>query len=118
MNQMSLDIYGLDLQPGGLLIVDSTFVQEVPAQGRTFAIPFTELARDRIGKVMTANIVALGALAALTGAVSLKSLETAVLARVPPGTEELNKQALAAGLEAAERLLRQPAPQEFSPMET
>jgi len=107
MNQMSLDIYGLDLAPGGLLIVDSTFVQEVPAQGRTFAIPFTELARDRIGKVMTANIVALGALAALTGAVSLRSLETAVLARVPPGTEELNRKALAAGIEAAERLLRE-----------
>jgi len=112
MNQMSLDLYGLDLQPGGLLIVDSTFVKEVPALGRTFAIPFTELARDRIGKVMTANIVALGALAALTGAVSLKSLETAVLARVPKGTEELNKQALAAGVAAAEAAGPVSAPEE------
>ncbi len=50
---------------------------------------------------MAANIVALGALAQLTGAVSLASLEAAVLARVPKGTEDLNRQALAAGVAAA-----------------
>ena len=51
---------------------------------------------------MAANIVALGALAQLTGAVSLESLEAAVLARVPKGTEDLNRRALAAGVNAAE----------------
>jgi 2-oxoglutarate ferredoxin oxidoreductase subunit gamma len=40
---------------------------------------------------MAANIVALGALIQLTGAVSLPSLESAVLARVPQGTEDLNR---------------------------
>jgi 2-oxoglutarate ferredoxin oxidoreductase subunit gamma len=109
MNQKSLDTYVFDLKPGGLLIVDATFVrevQEIPDHQRVFAIPCTELARDRLGKVMVANIVALGALAALSGAVTLKALESAVLARVPRGTEELNQQALAAGVEAAQRLLR------------
>jgi 2-oxoglutarate ferredoxin oxidoreductase subunit gamma len=51
---------------------------------------------------MAANIVALGALAQLTGAVSLESLTAAVLARVPKGTEDLNRQALAAGVAAAQ----------------
>ncbi len=50
--------------------------------------------------------IALGALAALTGVVSLKSLEAAVLARVPAGTEELNKKALEAGIEAAKSYLQ------------
>jgi 2-oxoglutarate ferredoxin oxidoreductase subunit gamma len=115
MNQKSLEVYGSDLKPGGLLIVDSTFVlevQEIPDHQRVFAIPFTTIARDRLGKVMVANIVALGALAVLSGAVSVHGLETAVLARVPPGTRDLNQQALAAGIAAATRLLQeeQPAP--------
>jgi 2-oxoglutarate ferredoxin oxidoreductase subunit gamma len=105
MNQKSLDTYMVDLKPEGLLIVDATLVGETPA-GRVVAIPFTRLARE-LGKEMAANIVALGALAALTKAVSLKSLETAVLARVPKGTEELNKKALAAGVAAAKPFLRQ-----------
>ena len=107
MNQQSLVAYVSDLQPGGLLLVDATFVREIPDHHRVFAIPFTEIAREQVGKVMAANIVALGALAALSGAVTLKSLETAVLARVPPGTAELNKKALAAGAQAAAQLLRQ-----------
>jgi 2-oxoglutarate ferredoxin oxidoreductase subunit gamma len=79
--------------------VDATLVPEVP-RDRFIAIPFTHLARE-LGKEMAANIVALGALAALTGAVTLDSLEKAVLGRVPKGTEELNKKALAAGVAAA-----------------
>jgi len=107
MNQQSLEAYVFDLQPGGLLLVDATLVREIPDHHRVFAIPFTEIAREQVGQVMTANLVALGALAALTNAVTLESLETAVLGRVPPGTAELNKKALAAGAEAAAQLLSQ-----------
>ncbi len=103
LNQASLDAYGQDLKPGGLLLVDATFVreiQEIPDHQRLVAIPFTELAREVTGKVVSANIVALGALAVLTGAVSLKALQAAVLARVPPATAELNQRALDAGVDA------------------
>jgi 2-oxoglutarate ferredoxin oxidoreductase subunit gamma len=101
LNQKSLDTYMLDVKPGGLLLVDADLVQEAPAS-RTVAVPFTRIAREQLGRVMVANIVALGALAQLTGAVTLEGLEAAVLARVPKGTEELNKQALAAGVAAAQ----------------
>ena len=100
MNQKSLDAYSSDLKPGGLLLVDADLVREVPA-GRALAVPFTRIARD-LGKVMAANIVALGALAQLTGVVSFKSLTAAVLARVPKGTEALNREALEAGVAAAQ----------------
>jgi 2-oxoglutarate ferredoxin oxidoreductase subunit gamma len=99
LNQKSLDAYIVDLNPGGLLLVDADLVREFPAS-RSLALPFTRMARN-LGKVMAANIMALGALAQLTGVVSLKSLEAAVLARVPQGTEELNRRALAAGVAAA-----------------
>jgi 2-oxoglutarate ferredoxin oxidoreductase subunit gamma len=95
-----LDTFMPDLKPGGLLLVDADLVHEAPATG-TVALPFTRIARE-LGRAMAANIVALGALIQLTGAVSLQSLEAAVLARVPKGTEELNRQALAAGVAVAE----------------
>ena len=99
LNQKSLEAFSADLKPGGLLLVDADLVQEAPA-GRVLALPFTRIARE-LGRAMAANIVALGALVQLTGAVSLDSLTTAVLARVPKGTEDLNRQALAAGVAAA-----------------
>lgn len=52
---------------------------------------------------MVANIVALGALTQLTSIVSVKSMEGAVLGRVPKGTEKLNRDALKAGISAAKR---------------
>ncbi len=100
LNQKSLEAFSLDLKPGGLLLVDADLVKEVPGAGAV-ALPFTRIARE-LGRAMVANIVALGALAQLTGAVSLESLEAAVLARVPKGTEDLNRRALAAGVNAAE----------------
>jgi 2-oxoglutarate ferredoxin oxidoreductase subunit gamma len=103
MNQKSLDAYIGDLKPGGALLVDADLVTEVPLS-QAVAVPFTRIAREELGKTMVANIVALGALAQLTGAVSLASLEAAVLARVPKGTEDLNKKALAAGARAVKPL--------------
>ena len=103
LNQMSLDKYLADLKPGGVLLVDADLVQEVPVEGAV-AIPFTRLARE-MGKEMMANIVALGALAAITRAVSPEGLQAAVLARVPPQTRELNEKALEAGLAAGKMFL-------------
>jgi 2-oxoglutarate ferredoxin oxidoreductase subunit gamma len=111
MNQKSCDAYFFDLKPNGMLIVDSTFVKQLPTT-RATALPFTQIARTEVGKEMTANIVALGALATLSRVVSLSSLEAAVLKRVPPGTETLNKTALDAGINAAKRFLQEKAERE------
>jgi 2-oxoglutarate ferredoxin oxidoreductase subunit gamma len=100
LNQKSLEAFSSDLKPGCLLLVDADLVKEAPA-GRVLALPFTRIAREA-GSAMAANIVALGALAQLTGAVTLDSLTAAVLARVPKGTEDLNRGALAAGVAAAQ----------------
>ena len=109
LNQASLDKYLGDLKPGGVLLVDADLVREVPVEGAV-AIPFTRLARE-LGKEMMANIVALGALATITQAVSAAGLRQAVLARVPPQTRELNQKALEAGMAAAGQYLAAGAPQ-------
>lgn len=102
MNQKSCDEFYPDLKPGGLLIVDSTFVSQIPTP-KAFQIPFTRLAREKFGREVVANIIALGALSQFTPIVSAKATESAVLARVPKGTEKLNRDALRAGMNAAKR---------------
>jgi 2-oxoglutarate ferredoxin oxidoreductase subunit gamma len=102
MNQRSCDEFFPDLKPDGMLIVDSTFVTQLPTP-KAFRIPFTRIAREKFQREVVANIVALGALSQLTPIVSAKAVESAVLARVPRGTEKLNRDALRAGVNAAKR---------------
>ena len=102
MNQKSCDEFYPDLKPDGLLIVDSTFVTQIPTP-KAFQVPFTRMAREEFKREVVANIVALGALSQLTSIVSAKAIESAVLARVPKGTEKLNRDALRAGMNAAKR---------------
>jgi 2-oxoglutarate ferredoxin oxidoreductase subunit gamma len=103
MNQKSCDEFYPDLKPEGLLIVDSTFVTQVPTS-KALQVPFTRIAREKLNREVVANIIALGALTQLTPIVSPKAVESAVLARVPKGTEKLNKDALKAGMTAAKRV--------------
>ncbi len=105
MNQKSCDDYYMDLKADGILIVDSTFVTQVPVS-RAYRIPFTRIARENLKKEMVANIVALGAISKLTTIVSPKAIEAAVLARVPKGTEQLNREALRAGMKAAAKVFK------------
>ncbi|HDZ90516.1 MAG: 2-oxoacid:acceptor oxidoreductase family protein [Deltaproteobacteria bacterium] len=102
MNQEACDTYFHDLKTGGLLVVDSTLVRQIPPC-RVAAIPFTKIAREEINKEMVANMVALGAVGELSPVISLKGLEQALMARVPRGTEDINRRALNAGIEAAKR---------------
>jgi 2-oxoglutarate ferredoxin oxidoreductase subunit gamma len=100
MNQKSCDEYYRDLKENGVLIVDSTFVTQVPTS-KAIQIPFTKIARERFRKEIVANIVALGAITEFMDIISPKAMEEAVLARVPKGTEKLNRDALKEGLMAA-----------------
>jgi|UniRef100_A0A7C3Z756 2-oxoglutarate ferredoxin oxidoreductase subunit gamma len=108
LNQEACDTYIFDVKSGGTLIVDSSLVHSLPTT-RAIGLPFTKIAREQLGREMMANIVALGALVTLTGVVSGKNLEAAILARVPKGTEELNKKALQAGIKAAQAYLKSKA---------
>jgi 2-oxoglutarate ferredoxin oxidoreductase subunit gamma len=114
MNQKSCDEFYPDLKPEGLLIVDSTFVTQIPTT-KGFQIPFTRIAREKFKREVVANIIALGALSHLSPMVSPKAMEAAVLARVPKGTEKLNRDALKAGMAAAKKAEKEWMKTEASP---
>lgn len=101
MTQEALNKYSVDLDDNSIVVVDSTFVQDVPESPRkVYSVPITELAKDKCGRELVANIVALGVIGKLTGIVTPASLEAAILDRVPKGTEEMNRLALKTGYEA------------------
>lgn len=106
LTQEACDKYYPDLKEGGMLIIDSTMVTQVPTK-KYYGLPFMRLAREEIGIVMVANVVSLGAIAEITGIVSHDAIRNAVLARAPRGTEEKNKKALELGMDAAKKLLKE-----------
>lgn len=110
LTQEALDKYGKDLRPGGWLVIDSEAVSRVPeGDFRVVRVPFVRLAREKLGKPVVANIIALGVIVRLAKVVSEEGAEQAILARVPRGTEELNRKAFHLGLEVASEIAGVPA---------
>ena len=102
LTQEACDKYSHDLKQGGILLIDSDLVKKQP-QGsfKVVSFPIINTAKNEVGREIVANIVALGAMVALTGVVSKDAAEKAVLSRVPEAFLELNKKAFNLGYEKA-----------------
>jgi 2-oxoglutarate ferredoxin oxidoreductase subunit gamma len=102
LTQEACDKYSHDLKEGGVLLYDDDLITRLP-QGDFKATGFniTNTAKNEVGREIVTNIVALGAMVALTGVVTRENAEKAVLARVPEAFLELNKKAFNLGYEKA-----------------
>lgn len=99
LSQEAADAYINDLVKDGVFIYDSDHVKNPPYfAGTTIGVPFTTLAQEETGRIQTMNVLALGAVAGISGVVSVEAITQAVLEEVPAGTQELNSRALARGL--------------------
>ncbi len=102
MTQEACDKYTHDLKDGGILLVDSDLVKNLPKGNfKIVSFPIINTAKTDVGREIVANIVALGAMVALTGQVSRENAEKAVLSSVPEAFIELNKKAFSIGFEKA-----------------
>lgn len=101
LTQKSYEQYNEGLKDNGILIIDSSVTVAASGNIKIYSVPILESAVKELGKPMVTNIIALGAIVEITKVISKESLEQAVLARVPKGTEELNKKALSLGYEIA-----------------
>jgi 2-oxoglutarate ferredoxin oxidoreductase subunit gamma len=104
MNSDSLPLCEGMVKEGGLLVINSSLVKEEPKRGglKIVKIEATGLA-ERIGNVRFANMVALGALAKLTGALAIAEIEGILKQFFPPDKHRfipMNVQAIQAGAEA------------------
>ena len=102
LNQKSFHKFSPRAGDDCLIIVDSTFVEDV--QGRSaYSYPITRETIKVIGREIVANIVSLNILNTLSGLLDQEALKNSVLARAPKGTEEMNLKALELGEELVKR---------------
>ncbi len=104
LSQAAYDKYAADMKPGGLLIYDSGLVEPDPDDLTVVrcGLPFTQAATDELGKKVVTNIVALGALVAVSGVLPADAVRDAVVSRVPARFKDLNEQAYGLGLRLGE----------------
>ena len=102
MTQEACNKYSDDLKSDGVLLYDSDLVTKLP-EGNFKKVGFNIIntAKNEVGREIVANIVALGAMVALTGQVSRENAEKAVLSSVPEAFLDLNKKAFNTGFEKA-----------------
>jgi 2-oxoglutarate ferredoxin oxidoreductase subunit gamma len=107
MSQGAWSTYGGSIRPGGILILDKDLVSldKEPEGVTIYRVPCTRIAEE-LGRAIVANIVMLGAVAALGGVVAYESMKESVLASIPAGTEGLNISAFDKGFEYGQRLLK------------
>lgn len=108
MNQPSLDKFVRAVEPGGVVLADTTLVASLPepselAEGvRVFAIPATAMAEEN-GLKSLANIILVGKLWEQTQFCSREALDAALAKCVPPRKAHLlepNQRALQLGIDA------------------
>jgi len=98
LTQKSYDEYIDSLKKDGILVVDEKIEIDETLEAKIYRLPILTTAYDKLKKPMVANIVSLGAICNLFNIIDEESLEKAILNRIPPGTEEVNKKAFQEGL--------------------
>ena len=108
MSQPALDQYKDRVIPETTLVIfDATLIPAAPPEfKRTLGIRATEMAEEKLGRALFANIIMLGALAGAAEVVSLKALSKALEGNVPPPTLEKNREALELGFSMAKSEIR------------
>jgi 2-oxoglutarate ferredoxin oxidoreductase subunit gamma len=110
LNQASIAKHGNKIKPGGVCLINSSLVESSAFNRHdveTIYLPMNEIA-IQIGDPRMLNMVALGAYAAITGAVLKSSLEAALKEALPERNHKfipINIQAIEAGTERITRNL-------------
>lgn len=106
LNRPSLEKFEKDVQPGGLLLLNSSLVDLEPKRQdlSVLKIPANELADEKLKNSRVANMIILGAFVERTHAVSMDSVVAALKKVLPEYRHNLiplNRQALEIGADLA-----------------
>ena len=98
MSQPALDSYAASLPDASLLVVDETLVETLPARfTNVHKLPATALAEEKLGMRVAANVVMFGALAKVTGWVTVEACKKALADTFPAKILEKNNSAFDLG---------------------
>jgi len=107
MSQHAYNEYAENVKPGGIMIMDPDMIphEKDLKNVKVFRIPATKIAEE-LGRKIVANIVMLGAFAAITDILDKNAVKESIKANIPKGTEELNLTAFEKGYEHGRTLLK------------
>ena len=105
MSQHAYNEYTDSVKSGGTVIIDPDMIPREKDLGdvKVFRVPATRIAEE-LGKRIVANIVMLGAFAAITEMLGADAVKESIKANIPRGTEELNLKAFEKGYECGKSL--------------
>ncbi len=104
LTQEACDVYLFDLRENGVLIIDTTYVKNLAlAAENTYELPFTEIAQEKLGSIISTNILSLSFMVKITGIVKEESLKQAIAETVKPAFVDINHQAMELGFELAKK---------------
>ena len=103
LSQEACNLYFRNLKPTGFLLVDTTLVPQTPSN-MYWGLPFTSLARDKIGLPQTMNIICLGALSHFLPFMQFANVKKALAGVLPAKILDINVKALTLGHSQAKKL--------------
>lgn len=95
------------LKPRGTLLVDSELVRQSPTNV-FLGLPFTRLAREKVGVPQATNVVALGAVAYLLPFARIEAMRKSLKTALPEKIRDANVKALNLGYQEAKKRFGQP----------
>lgn len=98
LSQLSFQQYCTTVSENCVIMVDESIrIPENFNHKNFYKLPILDTARNKVGKMQTVNIVAVGAINEVLKISSFENMKKAVLMHIPKGTEELNLKALEEG---------------------
>ncbi len=105
LTQESYNTFSPILRPGGLLLVDSKYVNtQKKVDAKHVALPLYDTVMKEIGKPLVFNICMLGALIGISRVVAPESILKVLETTIPKEFMDMNKKALDLGIQLGESL--------------
>jgi len=102
LTQEAYNKYCTAIRPGGLLITDTKRVTtRKKVDARQIELPLYQTAVEKAGNPVVLNICMLGAVVAITNAVSQASVKKVLESRIPPDFLDVNQKAFSLGVDLA-----------------
>ncbi len=102
LSQEACNTYYRYLKPGGLLVVESDLVTQPPSN-IYLGLPFTELAKKKLGLVQAMNTIVFGALTYLLPFAEQRTMRAALKEALPPKIQDINVKAFNLGFREAKK---------------
>lgn len=107
LSQSSATVFGRDVKPDGIIIIDPTTVKKPPAKkdAKIYELPVQKVAMEEFDAPVVANVILLAAFLRISGLLPLDAAREVVKTSVPPKAVEMNMRAFDRGIKLAEEVL-------------